>query len=136
VPLRERSEDLDLLIRHYLDKLNRQLGTSIESFSEAARERLIQYAWPGNVRELKNLVESVLVNSDSLVISVDDLPAHFRPTFEVHSERGERDQLVHALLATKWNKTKAAERLHWSRMTLYRKMAKYAISGSTSDQVA
>jgi DNA-binding NtrC family response regulator len=130
IRLRDRLEDLALLVHHFLGAVNKQLGTQVDRFSDAAWERMIGYSWPGNVRELKNVVESALVNSASPVISVEDLPDPLQEKIEAHSIYDECDEMLRALLATKWNKTKAAERLQWSRMTLYRKMAKYAVSAS------
>jgi len=127
-PLRDRMEDLGLLLNHYLQELNRNVGTDVKGFSEEAWKLLIHYPWPGNVRELKNLVESVLVNSVSPLISAEELPAHFHRMGSTEPPNNERNDMMQALVATRWNKTKAAERLRWSRMTLYRKMAKYAVS--------
>jgi DNA-binding NtrC family response regulator len=135
-PLRSRRDDLPLLILHYLRELSARLNTKAETFSEAAWQTLMQHSWPGNVRELKNALEAALVNADGPTIHVEDLPAHVQTTIEVTSSRGERDEMIDALLATKWNKSKAAERLHWSRMTLYRKLAKYAISAPARGEVA
>jgi DNA-binding NtrC family response regulator len=133
-PLRDRIEDLHILVSHYLEILNRQMSTCVKGFSEQAWQCLARYSWPGNVRELKNLIESLLVNTFSAMISAEDLPPQIR--IGTQPAEGERDQLVSALLAANWNKSKAAERLQWSRMKLYRKMAKYAVSGATGDQVA
>ena len=134
-PLRDRIEDLGVLLDYYLCLMNQQMGTHVKGFSEEAWGFLVSYPWPGNVRELKNLVESVLVDSVSSLISADELPAQFRPATTVESPTDERNDLVQALFATKWNKTKAAERLRWSRMTLYRKMAKYAVSRANPRQI-
>jgi DNA-binding NtrC family response regulator len=130
-PLRERIEDLGVLVSHYLRQINRQMGTSVKDLSDAAWQALACYHWPGNIRELRNVVESALVNCTSSVIGCDDLPAHLAISKLCSSPAPEREQLVEALLATRWNKTQAAQRLHWSRMTLYRKMAKYAVGPTT-----
>jgi transcriptional regulator with PAS, ATPase and Fis domain len=130
-PLRERIEDLCILVRHYLDVMNRQMGTAVEAFSDDAWRILARYAWPGNVRELRNIVESALVNSTSSTIGAEDLPPQLCAATEGEPSNTERGELLEALLAAKWNKTEAAERLQWSRMTLYRKMAKYAVSNTT-----
>ncbi len=127
-PLRDRIEDLHILACHYLETLNRQMGTRVEGFSEHAWDCLARYSWPGNIRELKNVIESLLVNAISTTIQVEDLPAQLRAVQP--RAPGERDQLVSALLSTNWNKSKAAERLQWSRMKLYRKMVKYSVTGA------
>jgi len=92
-------------------------------------ERLLNYDWPGNVRELKNVLESAFVNSAGGRISINDLPCEFRRRCaqSTPSCLSERQALLSALLQTKWNKSRAAEQLSWSRMTLYRKMRKYRI---------
>ena len=91
-----------------------------------------EYHWPGNIRELKNLLESIYIDSGSDHISLNDLPEPIRGkvTVDNFSIQREREQMLEALISVNWNKSKAAEQLQWSRMTLYRKMEKYNISGS------
>jgi DNA-binding NtrC family response regulator len=132
-PLRERIEDLPLLLEHYLREFNNRSGTRVEGFAQEVLEELLSYDWPGNIRELKNLVEATFINLDtdnpasSQRISLGDLPEPFRSrlTDREADPQGERDRLLTALLSTRWNKSKAAQKLQWSRMTLYRKLAKY-----------
>jgi transcriptional regulator of acetoin/glycerol metabolism len=84
----------------------------------------------GQVRELKNLLESIFVENTSQELSLADLPPPLRVRCdELKSLTGnERERMLWALSATNWNKSKAADKLQWSRMTLYRKMARYNIS--------
>jgi transcriptional regulator with PAS, ATPase and Fis domain len=133
-PLRERRGDIPLLLQHYLREFNRRLGRRVEGFSEGALQQLLSYEWPGNIRELKNLLEATFVNLEadgprarSQRICLEDLPEPFRSRFTDRPADGggERDRLLTALLSTQWNKSQAAQKLHWSRMTLYRKLAKY-----------
>ena len=131
-PLRDRIEDLGLLVTHYLRSMNQQMGTAVEGLSEEAWHILASYHWPGNIRELRNVIESALVNASSSTLGADDLPPHLRGAAESSTCAAERHRLVQALLATRWNKTQAAQRLRWSRMTLYRKMAKYSLTSSLS----
>jgi two-component system response regulator HydG/two-component system response regulator AtoC len=128
-PLRERKEDIPLLFDHYIRVFRSRRGLDVEGLAEDALESLVRYDWPGNVRELKNLVESSLVVATSRRISFADLPEDFRARLRRSEtpQPGERERLVSALVSTRWNKTEAASRLNWSRMTLYRKMAKYEI---------
>jgi DNA-binding NtrC family response regulator len=128
-PLRDRKEDIPLLIRHYMRELSAQNQKRVTEMSDEVWTCLMSYDWPGNIRELKNLLEGVLVNSVQGTIHFDDLPEQFRQRLEkpVSADGDERRQLLTALLRTKWNKSRAAEELHWSRMTLYRKMHKYRI---------
>jgi DNA-binding NtrC family response regulator len=129
-PLRDRKEDLLSLIKHYIGRFNRHFGRSIRGLSEEALDCLLAYDWPGNVRELKNLLESIFVEASGQHISLADLPLQLRLRCnELKSLFGnERERLLWALSATNWNKSKAADKLQWSRMTLYRKMARYNIS--------
>jgi DNA-binding NtrC family response regulator len=128
-PLRERREDLEPLLGFYVNHFNRRFGRDVAGFTPDALACLQRYSWPGNVREVKNLVEAVFVGLDGHRIRFVDLPEPFRRSLEQHSTLpiGERERLVNALFATNWNKSKAAEELHWSRMTLYRKLAKYHV---------
>jgi transcriptional regulator of acetoin/glycerol metabolism len=81
------------------------------------------------VRELKNLVEAILVCPPNGRISLEDLPEHFQRKLAAvcRLPGDERRRLLEALVTTRWNKSKAAQLLHWSRMTLYRKMARHAV---------
>lgn len=132
-PLREHMEDIPLLINHYLQELNARFGQEVKGVTREALDLLLHHDWPGNVRELKNLFEAIFIDPPYGKIGRAQLPESIcdqraaellRPT--------ECERLLNALLATNWNKSKAAEKLHWSRMTLYRKMAKYHIQESKS----
>ncbi len=129
-PLRERKEDLLSLIDYYIGRFNKRFGRKVRRFSEDALDCLLAYDWPGNVRELKNLLESIFVEGPSQDISRAELPPQLQMRCEeLKSLSGnERERLLWALSATNWNKSQAADKLHWSRMTLYRKMARYNIS--------
>ena len=126
-PLRERPGDIQLIARYCMAALNRELDTMVESLSDGLWERLLNYSWPGNVRELRNMLESFLVQAPSKTIALEDLPADLRAKLVGAYPEEERERLLSALMATRWNKSKAAEKLHWSRMTLYRKMTKYSL---------
>jgi DNA-binding NtrC family response regulator len=131
-PLRERKEDIPLLINHYVEEMNRSFGCAVEGFTQEAFDSLLRYDWPGNIRELKNLLEAIFVNLPQSQISVNDFPEPFRRHLAeiVDYPQDERDRLLAVLFATNWNKSKAAHELHWSRMTIYRKIAKYHINRS------
>ena len=131
-PLRERRSDIGALLDYYLQALNRAADAGVEGFEDETREALEAYDWPGNVRELKNLVEAILVAPPTRKVRVSDLPDAFRARLRAATgTAGERRRLVDALLAANWNKSRAASMLHWSRMTVYRKMAKHAVVRST-----
>jgi transposase len=129
-PLRERTLDLWPLCEHYIRALNRQSEREIEGFTADVFAALLRYAWPGNVRELKNLLEAIFITVASGVITFMDLPESFRR--RLGDAEGlplnEREQLLAALVSTQWNKSQAAQQLHWSRMTLYRKLRQYHLT--------
>ncbi len=87
-PLRERKEDIPYLARHFVRKLSKDLGSRVESISDGAIERLMEYHWPGNVRELENAIERSMVLAPGDVLEAADIRldlapkqvAGFRPT--------------------------------------------------------
>ena len=125
-PLRDRREDIPLLLARYIQDANQRFGRAVETFTPEATALLLRYEWPGNVRELKNLIEATFVNLPARHIPYLDLPEQFYQRFSAMPQ-DERTQILGALYATHWNKSKAAQQLHWSRMTLYRKMAQHHI---------
>jgi DNA-binding NtrC family response regulator len=130
--LRDRKEDIPSLLKHYIRKFNQRFGREVEGLTEEAMAFLLGYDWPGNVRELKNILEATFINLSSWKIGIMDLPKAFQRRLREAEglPEKERDRVLSVLFATKWNKSKAAQKLQWSRMTLYRKMAKYHISTS------
>lgn len=129
-PLRERREDIPAIAHHYLDRLRRDPSSPARCPTPEVLKCLLSYDWPGNIRELKNVLEILCADSSSNEISVQELPLRLWNAangFSAVSE-DERKRLVWALTSTDWNKSKAAEKLNWSRMTLYRKMAKHQVS--------
>jgi DNA-binding NtrC family response regulator len=128
-PLRDRKEDIPQLLDYYNREFSKKFGRHVAGFNQDALDLLFQYDWPGNVRELKNLVEATFINLPREKIALMDLPKTFQQRLkgmEGFSQK-ERDRLLSALFETRWNKSKAAQKLNWSRMTLYRKMMKYRI---------
>ena len=123
--LRDHIDDLPALVAHYMELLNLEFGRRITGIDEAAMECLAAHSWPGNVRELRNLLESIYVNCTGPAIRKSDLPQQL----VTHSGGdSEKQRLISALASVNWNKSKAARALRWSRMTLYRKLAKYGLS--------
>lgn len=90
-------------------------------------KHLLQHDWPGNIRELKNIIEACLLNLSYGTIGLAEIPEHYRIIL-AEGVTDEKELLLSALLSTKWNKSKAAQKLNWSRMTVYRKMAKFHIT--------
>ena len=132
-PLRDRSADIPALIDHLLDERNATSERSAIDIDPDLVACLRQYDWPGNIRELRNLVESAFVFCSSRRIVLEDLPPHWREKLRspLTPFDAERDRVLHALSSAQWNKSEAAKLLHWSRMTLYRKISKHGIQDAT-----
>jgi DNA-binding NtrC family response regulator len=127
-PLRERKEDILPIAEMFRREFDRKFGRRTTGFTSSARELMLTHAWPGNVRELRNVIESSFIDLARDASEVA-LPAQFCKAVEAArgESRGELERILLTLSETQWNKSRAAERLHWSRMTLYRKMAQYQI---------
>ena len=123
-PLRERRMDIPLLFERALQELRERYARPEVVTSQEALNLLMRYDWPGNIRELRNLVERLLIESPNS-ISCEMLAEFLRVQADEAAPASERDTVLNALLATNWNRTAAAARLSWSRMTLYRKMKKF-----------
>ena len=143
-PLRERTEDIPLLVEELLKKLNRRLNRTVERFTGDAMAVLQSYPWPGNIRELENIMERTLLFADKPVVDVGDLPPDLQakigglkaPTTASPPPEGgsmkdivrqataelERDLIQKALDETQGNVTHAARRLKISRKSLQIKM--------------
>jgi len=142
-PLRERKEDIPLLVTHFIGKLNEREGTQIRGVSEEALEMLMNHYWPGNVRELENIMERMVALADGEVITTTQLPPHIRDanktgvlkgqilngtiTFPEAGEQFEKSVIVDALEKANYVQTKAAELLGISRRILKYKMDKFGI---------
>lgn len=128
-PLRKRKDDIPLLIEHFIQGLKYRTNHCVQEFSSKCWTALLHYDWPGNVRELKNTLESTFIINSSPRVTYGDLPKIFQTRFEntAKPDESERDRILNALLISNWNKSKAARKLNWSRMTLYRKIDKHKI---------
>jgi transcriptional regulator with PAS, ATPase and Fis domain len=94
-PLRERKEDIPLLIDHFIARNNARFGTNIRGVDADGRRLLMEYSWPGNVRELENVIERAMVLAEKETIGVDDLPERIRDARSDQAspdERGAVDQ--------------------------------------------
>jgi DNA-binding NtrC family response regulator len=140
-PLRERREDVPLLLHHFLETMNVEKARAVKGFGAAALERLLAHEWPGNVRELENLVERLVILRGEGEVGVEDLPPPFGPgRTPVHTDaprlpatgvpfnevvdRFETDLILQALEQTHWNKQRAAQLLGLNRTTLLEKIKK------------
>jgi DNA-binding NtrC family response regulator len=133
--LRERKEDIPVLLNFFLEKYNQAYKKKVRSFSREVLETLMKYSFPGNVRELENIVASSVALSEGDLIGPSDLPEDLRQ-FEVESigaspwvswEEKEKEYIQKILEATQHNKMKATGILKMSRTTLWRKMLKYGL---------
>ena len=141
-PLRQRKEDINLLVDHFTTRNNARLGTQIRAITADARKLLLEYAWPGNVRELENTIERAMVLCDGDVIDAHDLPERLRDALDpvqVQLASGElsvkkttaviEEILIRrALQKTRGNRTRAAELLEISHRALLYKIKDYKIS--------
>jgi DNA-binding NtrC family response regulator len=125
--LRERREDIPMLAGHFSRIFGQRCGHRIQGFSSQALDLMTNYDWPGNIRELRNVVESVFVNRPYPFVAIHDLPQSLLGVEPRSRKEADSEKLMKVLQGTNWNKSEAAKKLNWSRMTLYRKMAKYGI---------
>jgi two-component system response regulator HydG len=148
--LRERAEDIPLLIEHFVKQFARRHGKTIKGMSLAARVRLGSFEWPGNVRQLRNVIESMVVVDCDETLDVDDLPLELEPVAAVAGgapvpagidmqaglaalvgrplEEVERLFITETLKLTGGNREQAAQLLGIGERTLYRKIKEYQLS--------
>ena len=137
-PLRERKEDIPLLVSHILDQLNARQPKGIRDLSAAALELVMHYDWPGNVRELENAIEHAFVCTKGHIILPHVLPPylHRHPTraeelaaspMDQWLSSREREHILSKLEGSSWHIAEASRRLGISRTTLWRKMKKHNI---------
>ena len=134
-PLRNRYQDIPLLLDHFLKKFNILFSKNIRGISTDTLNVLMQHSWPGNIRELENTLEHAFVRCRAGIITVDHLPPEFNKisqqiNFKDSPDRDQREALRirSALKESGWNKSRAAEILGMSRRTIYRKIEQYDIT--------
>jgi two-component system, NtrC family, response regulator AtoC len=137
--LRERTEDVPELVRHFIDRFNRRLGLQVEHATPATMRALMEYPWPGNVRELENVIERAMVLTDGSQLDVEQLsgltarPTTAAPTSPLdlsvkrRTEELERALITEALERTRGNRTRAAKLLDLSHRALLYKIREYGI---------
>ena len=137
--LRERSEDIPELVRHFVDRFNRRLGLHVTGVTAAAMRALVEYPWPGNVRELENVVERAMVLTDGTQLAVEQLPTLSAPASRAdaaspldlsvkrRTEELERALIKEALERTRGNRTRAAKLLDLSHRALLYKIRDYGL---------
>ncbi len=142
-PLRERKEDISILVNYFLEQYCRKESREIKTLSTDAVEVLTRYPWPGNVRELKNIIERLVIMTPESKITERHLPASirsFKPaggrsfpdfndvsTFREAKEEFEREFLVQKLEENDWNISRTAEAIEIERSNLHRKIKSYGI---------
>jgi len=138
-PVRERKEDIPLLVNTFIDRLELRTGKSIRGLTRQALNRFMEYHWPGNVREMKSALEYAFTVADKDAIDIDHLPPHMLqsdrspaiavdpPTIAI-TGNDQRRQLIDALRATGGNQSQAARLLGINRVTVWNRMRKYGIN--------
>lgn len=145
-PLRERKEDIPVLIEHFLKTYNQQFRKKIKGFSPLAMEYLLNYHWPGNVRELRNIVERLVALEKDEIIGQERLPLDILLAYKkggkllpkeislkIAREEFERQFILGILEKTNWNQSEAARLLGVHRNTLLYKMSLLGIKGSRTE---
>jgi two-component system response regulator HydG len=140
-PLRDRREDIPLLVSHFLKGMNEKTGKRIQALSSQTMRMLMDYAWPGNVRELENAIEHAFVLCNRSMIEPLDLPVEIRQAQQaaectvplpgvVPSARRKKlskEALLELLEASDWNKAEAGRRIGLSRTAIWKHMKKWNI---------
>jgi PAS domain S-box-containing protein len=137
-PLRDRREDIPLLVNTFINRLELRTGKPINGLTRKALNCFLEYPWPGNIRELKSSLEYAFTIADKGTIDLDHLPPHMlgqaTPSIPAkgmvvgHSDTSERQQLIDALESTGGNQTQAAKLLRINRVTVWNRMRKYGIN--------
>jgi len=151
--LRERRADLPLLIDHFVDRFNRELGLAVESIAPDTRQLLCEYDWPGNVRELENTICRAMILCEGDTLTLSDLPGRVRgepagnggtPRSDLSrlsladavseaTERLEKVMILSRLAEHQGSRTATAESLGISRKTLFNKMRQYGLSAEEAE---
>ncbi|NGZ27255.1 MAG: sigma 54-interacting transcriptional regulator [Magnetococcales bacterium] len=133
-PLRERKEDIPLLVEHAIAYFNHRFSRRCPGISEKAMTFLMEYDWPGNVRELNHVIEHAFVHCRDGAIDLSHLPERLLGSspppprlITTAASSSEKDAILQALAATRWNRDQAARRLGWSRSTFFRRLKQLGI---------
>lgn len=135
-PLRERREDIPVLVDHFIRIYNTKFGKSVARVSDAARGFLQRYNYPGNVRELRNMIQNAVLFTDRDVIWIEDLPVDIvarQPSADAPREllslkQLEKKHIAYILDYTGWNVSRAARILGVTRATLYDKIKTFSLA--------
>lgn len=144
-PLRDRRDDIPLLITAFLQEFAKENGKTIEGIDSRARSALYKFDWPGNIRQLRNCLESAVVMSSGPIIKLEDLPPSIAGSSQadiievpagIPMAEAEKMLILQNLAINKGNKTKTADILGIGRKTLHRKLDEYAGKASPEDKAA
>ncbi|MDC4223911.1 MAG: sigma 54-interacting transcriptional regulator [Candidatus Manganitrophus sp.] len=137
-PLRERKDDIPLLVNHFINRFNKETGKKVTHVSPEAMDILLEYDYPGNIRELENIIEHVMVFCSGDTIEAEHLLKDIQPSRSdiigkvIEKEDPlralEHELILKVLKQTGWNYKKTSEKLKLSRTTLWRKVKEYAIA--------
>ncbi|MBL7050429.1 MAG: sigma 54-interacting transcriptional regulator [Nitrospira sp.] len=133
-PLRERRDDIPLLVEHFIAVFNKKFKKNISSISSDTKKIFLDYNWPGNVRELEHTIEHAFILCRQSIINVEHLPSELtnyntrETSYDDNCNLDDPEVLISALKKSSWNKTKAAELLGISRRSIYRKIKDLNIS--------
>ena len=139
-PLRDRKEDLPLLIERFIKKMNHIKGRSVTDISKDAMSNLLRHEYPGNIRELENIIEHGFVLCHEGEIDVAHLPSYLLQicdtpvsgtTIEESLRTTEEESILSALKRNQFNRLAAAKELGIHKSTLFRKIKKYSIFDAT-----
>lgn len=142
-PLRERKDDIPLLLNNFLSKYNKENNKNIKGFSNSAKNILFNYDWPGNVRELQHCVESAVVMASGDEIQAEDLTIQLEDKknssgilvpYGISLEDAEKMIILENLESNNGNKTKTADILKIGRKTLHRKLNEYGLATSSGSE--
>jgi PAS domain S-box-containing protein len=138
-PLRERKEDIPLLVQHFVEKYSQCEGKTIRGISADDMPLLINFEWPGNIRQLENAIRHAVILAPGSVINKSHMPQFLMEgsgETAIHSlAESERRLVLQVLRECNWNKHAAARRLRVSRSTLYSKIRRYGIYKKTVYQI-
>jgi len=135
-PLRDRKDDIPLLVDHFIERFNHDTGRNITSITENAMRILLEYQWPGNVRELENAILHAFVVRRNHEIQLFDLPVEIRrfsypnikhETYDEQRKQLTKEKLISLLSECGWNKSEVARRLNCSHTSIWKYMKKWSI---------
>lgn len=133
-PLRERTEDIPVLVQHFIRKYSKSMGREPVNIEPAAMKRLEEFEYPGNVRELENIIERAIVIGNGKVIRTKDLPYAKEMSYSTVESLNELEQkhIQQILDKYNWNISRTAKALELDRVTLYNKIKKYNLKNKVN----